>query len=47
MRYDSSGLVTTGQFETLATFLVVKMRTGAEKKKSHLILSWSFYHKNL
>jgi type III restriction enzyme len=46
MRFDSSGLVSTGMFDETWRRLVVKMATGTGKTKVlSLVLAWSFYHK--
>ncbi len=46
MRYDSSGLVTSGMFDETWRRFVVKMATGSGKTKVlSLVLAWSFYHK--
>ena len=46
MRFDSSGLVTTGMFDETWRRFVVKMATGSGKTKVlSLILAWSFFHK--
>lgn len=46
MRFDSSGLVSTGMFDETWRRFVVKMATGAGKTKVlSLALAWSFYHK--
>ncbi|MFA5676127.1 MAG: DEAD/DEAH box helicase family protein [Christensenellales bacterium] len=46
MRFDSSGLVTTGQFDETWRRFVVKMATGAGKTKVlGLVLAWCFFHK--
>lgn len=46
MRYDSSGLVSTGMFDESWRRFVIKMATGAGKTKVlGLLLTWSFFHK--
>jgi len=46
MRFDSSGYVTTGQFDETWRRFVVKMATGTGKTKvMSLVLAWSFFHK--
>ena len=46
MRFDSSGLVSTGMFDETWRRFVVKMATGSGKTKVlSLVLAWSFYHK--
>lgn len=46
MRFDSSGLVTSGMFDETWRRFVVKMATGSGKTKVlSLILAWSFFHK--
>lgn len=46
MRYDSSGLVSTGMFDETWARYVVKMATGAGKTKVlGLALVWSYFHK--
>ena len=46
MRFDSSGMVTTGMFDETWRRFVVKMATGSGKTKVlSLVLAWSFYHK--
>ena len=46
MRFDSSGLVSTGMFDETWRRFVVKMATGTGKTKVlGLVLAWSFYHK--
>jgi len=46
MRYDSSGLVSTGMFDENWRRYVIKMATGSGKTKVlGLILAWSFFHK--
>ena len=46
MRFDSSGLVSTGMFDETWRRFVVKMATGSGKTKVlGLVLAWSFYHK--
>ena len=46
MRYDSSGLVSTGMFDENWTRYVIKMATGAGKTKvMGLTLVWSYFHK--
>jgi type III restriction enzyme len=46
MRFDSSGVVSTGMFDETWRRFVVKMATGAGKTKVlSLALAWSFYHK--
>ncbi|MBI3795312.1 MAG: DEAD/DEAH box helicase family protein [Nitrospinae bacterium] len=46
MRFDSSGAVTTGQFDETWRRFVVKMATGSGKTKvMSLVLAWSFFHK--
>ena len=46
MRFDSSGLVSTGLFDETWRRFVIKMATGAGKTKVlSLALAWSFYHK--
>jgi len=46
MRYDASGLVSTGMFDETWRRFVIKMATGTGKTKVlGLILAWSFFHK--
>ncbi len=46
MRFDSSGLITSGMFDETWRRFVVKMATGSGKTKVlSLVLAWSFYHK--
>ncbi len=46
MRFDISGVVSTGMFDETWRRFVVKMATGAGKTKVlSLALAWSFYHK--
>jgi type III restriction enzyme len=46
MRFDHSGLVSTGMFDETWRRLVVKMATGAGKTKvMSLVLAWSYFHK--
>ena len=46
MRFDSSGLVSTGMFDETWRRFVVKMATGSGKTKVlSLVLAWSFFHK--
>ncbi len=46
MRFDRSGLVSTGMFDESWRRFVVKMATGAGKTKVlGLVLAWSFFHK--
>lgn len=46
MRFDSSGLISTGMFDEAWRRFVVKMATGAGKTKVlALVLAWSFFHK--
>ena len=46
MRFDSSGLVSSGMFDETWRRFVVKMATGSGKTKVlSLVLAWSFYHK--
>jgi type III restriction enzyme len=46
MRFDHSGLVSTGMFDEDWRRFVVKMATGAGKTKvMSLMLAWSYYHK--
>jgi len=46
MRFDHSGLVSTGMFDEDWRRFVVKMATGAGKTKvMSLVLAWSYYHK--
>jgi len=46
MRFDSSGIVSTGMFDETWRRFVVKMATGAGKTKVlSLVLAWSFFHK--
>ncbi len=46
MRFDSSGIVSTGMFDETWRRFVVKMATGSGKTKVlSLVLAWSFYHK--
>lgn len=46
MRFDSSGVVSTGMFDETWRRFVIKMATGAGKTKVlSLALAWSFYHK--
>ena len=46
MRFDGSGVVSTGMFDESWRRYVVKMATGSGKTKVlSLVLAWSFYHK--
>ena len=46
MRFDRSGLVTSGMFDETWRRFVVKMATGSGKTKVlSLVLAWSFFHK--
>lgn len=46
MRFDSSGVVSTGMFDESWRRFVIKMATGSGKTKvMSLVLAWSFYHK--
>jgi len=46
MRFDSSGVVSTGMFDESWRRFVIKMATGSGKTKVlSLALAWSFYHK--
>jgi len=46
MRFDSSGMVSTGMFDETWRRFVVKMATGSGKTKVlSLVIAWSFYHK--
>jgi len=46
MRFDSSGVVSTGMFDETWRRFVVKMATGSGKTKVlSLAIAWSFYHK--
>ena len=46
MRFDCSGLVSTGMFDETWRRFVIKMATGSGKTKVlSLVLAWSFYHK--
>jgi type III restriction enzyme len=46
MRFDSSGLVSSGMFDETWRRFVVKMATGTGKTKVlSLVLAWSFFHK--
>jgi type III restriction enzyme len=46
MRFDSSGLVSSGMFDESWRRFVIKMATGSGKTKVlSLVLAWSFYHK--
>jgi type III restriction enzyme len=46
MRFDNSGLVSTGMFDESWRRFVVKMATGSGKTKVlGLVLAWSFFHK--
>ncbi len=46
MRFDSSGVVSTGMFDETWRRYVIKMATGSGKTKvMSLALAWSFYHK--
>ena len=46
MRFDSSGVVSTGMFDETWRRLVIKMATGAGKTKvMSLALAWSYFHK--
>ena len=46
MRFDSSGQMTTGQFDETWRRFVIKMATGSGKTKVlSLLLVWSFFHK--
>lgn len=46
IRFDHSGLVSTGMFDEDWRRFVVKMATGAGKTKvMSLVLAWSYYHK--
>ena len=46
MRFDSSGVVSTGMFDETWRRYVVKMATGTGKTKvMSLVIAWSFFHK--
>ena len=46
MRFDHSGVVSTGMFDESWRRFVVKMATGAGKTKvMSLVLAWSYFHK--
>ena len=46
MRFDSSGVVSTGMFDETWRRYVIKMATGSGKTKVlSLVLAWSYYHK--
>ena len=46
MRFDRSGVVSTGMFDETWRRLVIKMATGAGKTKvMSLALAWSYFHK--
>lgn len=46
IKYDSSGLISTGMFDEDWTRYVVKMATGAGKTKVMcLLVAWSYFHK--
>ncbi len=46
MRFDSSGVVSTGMFDETWRRFVVKMATGTGKTKvMSLVLAWSYFHK--
>ena len=46
MRFDCSGVVSTGMFDESWRRLVVKMATGTGKTKvMSLVLAWSYFHK--
>jgi len=46
MRFDSSGILTTGMFPESWRRYVVKMATGSGKTKAmSLVLAWCFFHK--
>jgi len=46
MRFDSSGMVSSGMFDETWRRFVIKMATGSGKTKVlSLVLAWSFYHK--
>ena len=46
MRFDSSGVVSTGMFDETWRRFVVKMATGSGKTKVlSLVLAWSYFHK--
>ncbi|MDO8528229.1 MAG: DEAD/DEAH box helicase family protein [Deltaproteobacteria bacterium] len=46
MRFDSSGILTTGMFAESWRRFVVKMATGSGKTKAmSLVLAWCFFHK--
>ena len=46
MRFDSSGVVSTGVFDETWRRLVIKMATGAGKTKvMSLAIAWSYFHK--
>ena len=46
MRFDSSGLVSTGMFDETWRRLVIKMATGVGKTKvMSLAIAWSYFHK--
>src|SRR3990170_5253408 len=46
MRFDSSGVVSTGMFDETWRRFVVKMATGTGKTKVlSLVLAWSYFHK--
>ena len=46
MRFDTSGVVSTGMFDETWRRLVIKMATGAGKTKvMSLAIAWSYFHK--
>ncbi|MEO5357062.1 MAG: DEAD/DEAH box helicase family protein [Nitrospirae bacterium YQR-1] len=46
MRFDSSGVVSTGMFDETWRRFVIKMATGTGKTKvMSLVLAWSYFHK--
>ena len=46
MRFDSTGVVSTGMFDESWLRLVLKMATGTGKTKvMSLVIAWSFFHK--
>ncbi|MDA8162602.1 MAG: DEAD/DEAH box helicase family protein [Desulfobacteraceae bacterium] len=46
MRFDGSGMVSTGMFDESWRRFVIKMATGSGKTKvMGLVLAWSFFHK--
>ncbi len=46
MRYDSSGVISTGMFEEDWLRLVVKMATGSGKTKvMSMVVTWCYFHK--